>query len=461
MVLVKHLISPATLPKPPIATPNTVVEQLSILSYNVLLPNSVDGWWTYKMYAPPLPPDLQYQSSWEYRQDLLKQRIKLIDADVVCLQEVSPESFLSDFAFMSDELGYDGVEMYKRGRFRPATFWKKSRCELVTPPVHKDRSLLTAFRPKVSTTNSSIAEEKSETGNNSNWYVVNLHLQAGKQGARRLRQINEALRGVMTMARKQKEPQPEKTVRLVVVGDFNGQAECAAIRYLEDGFVDETFVEDNESVTSKRKELPLASPMMDVATSVVRSPPPTLVVSELISSLMEESTYDNPVLSKGMRERLERIYNRLAANNKDGVMGQEEVEQWLKKINLKLNRGDEFREAAKQMGWIDPNPDDSFEEKKQRVKLPRDGVLTLTGFIQVYQNELNHGKFWGIGHDMAVLGDPLPDAGVFEARFDHMYCSEALEPVVVLDTLSKTPCPNSKEPSDHLPVAAVFQLAKN
>ena len=84
MVLVKHLISPATLPQPSIIKPPSCVEQLSVLSYNILLPNSEDGWWTYKMYSPPLPKELQYQSSWEYRQDLLKKWIQLIDADVVC-----------------------------------------------------------------------------------------------------------------------------------------------------------------------------------------------------------------------------------------------------------------------------------------------------------------------------------------------------------------------------------------
>jgi hypothetical protein len=59
---------------------------------------------------------------------------------------------------------------------------------------------------------------------------------------------------------------------------------------------------------------------------------------------------------------------------------------------------------------------------------------------------------------MAVLGDPLPDDGVFEARYDRMYCSAALEPVAVLDTVSKVSCPNSNEPSDHLPVAATFKI---
>jgi mRNA deadenylase 3'-5' endonuclease subunit Ccr4 len=112
------------------------------------------------------------------------------DADVVCLQEVAPESFLDDFAFMSD-LGYDH-EMFKKGRFRPATFWKASKLDLATGPVHKDRTLLTAFRLKM------------DFKENSVWYVLNCHLQAGKQAQRSLRQINEGCRAVINLSRKLK-----------------------------------------------------------------------------------------------------------------------------------------------------------------------------------------------------------------------------------------------------------------
>lgn len=114
----------------------------------------------------------------------------MVDSDVVCLQEVSPESFESDFAFMREELGYDGCEMFKRGRFRPATFWKTDRVDLVMPPVHKDRTLLTVFRKKNDPTDP--------------WFVLNCHLQAGPNGPRRVRQINEGVRGIMTAARKLK-----------------------------------------------------------------------------------------------------------------------------------------------------------------------------------------------------------------------------------------------------------------
>lgn len=412
------------------------------------------------MYMPPLPEELQYQSSWDYRRDLLKERIELVNADVVCFQEIAPRSFEKDFEFMQ-ELGYDGVEVFRKGRFRPATFWKTSACELAMPAVHKDRCLLTAFR-----LNSSSKEDDNEPSRSkeaqsttSNWYVCNCHLQAGKQGPRRVRQINEALKGIMTMARKQKEPNPESLLRVIVCGDFNGGQECGAVRFLEDGFIDENFREDGEPVSSGLKKMPLDKPMVDAATSVPdRDPPATLVVSELMSNLMEEASYENPVLSQSMLERLERIYKTLASDRE--VMNLEDVEKWLRIINRDLGRGDEYRQAAKQMGYVDnyENPDESYEEKKKRVKLPEEGVLTLEGFINVYRKELEAGKFWGIGHDMAVLGDPLPDDGVFTARFDRIYYSQNLRPTALLDTTSDIPCPNGREPSDHLPVAASFQV---
>ena len=445
MVAIEHLISPATLPKPVAGIPS-----LSVLSYNVLLPNSVDGWWNFKMYNPPLVEEKDWHiSNWDYRRDLLKERIQKVDADVVCLQEIAPESFENDFSFMSD-LGYDGVELYKKGRFRPATFWKTSHCALVSPAVHKDRSLLTAFNLK------DLSEDPRY------WYVANVHLQAGKNGPRRVRQMNEAIKGTLTLARKLKEPEPESTIRLIVCGDMNGEQECGAIHFLEHGFVDETFLEDNEPVSSGRKELPLAQPMKDATNCVTRSDnnesPPTMVVAELMSSLMTEASYDNPVLSADMLDRFERIYRRLATGD-GGVMTLRDVENWLIKINHELGRGDEYRNAAIEMGWEDPNPDDPFEVRKRRIKLPSDGVLTLQGFQNIYQKELDGGKFWGIAHDMGVLGDPLPDKGLFTARYDRMYCTPALQPVAVLDTIANKPCPNKEEPSDHLPVAVSFQLA--
>lgn len=372
-----------------------------------------------------------------------------------------------------EDLGYDGVEMFKKGRFRPATFWKSSRCQLAAEPVHKDRTLLTAFL---------IPNAKDRA-----WHVLNGHLQAGKQASRRLRQINEGVRAAMTLARKLKgmhstflqdvyksrcysycyaldvillEPNPESSLRLIVCGDFNGGPECGAVRYLEDGFVDSDFLEDGEIVTSSKKQMPLSSPLADAVCSLEREPPPTLVVPELISLMVKEGTVDDPKLSKDLVERFTRIFERRASHtNKktfEKYMDINDVEKWLIAINGIVSRGSEFREAARQMGWKEPGQDDQMEAK---ITLPENGMLSLDGFLTVYEKELRGGKFWGIAHDLAVLGEHLPHVGIFKGRYDRMYCSAALRPTAVLDTLCEKPCPNDVEPSDHLPIAASFSLS--
>jgi hypothetical protein len=75
------------------------------------------------------------------------------------------------------------LQLFKKGRFRPATFYKKDRVEIVTPAQHKDRTLLTTFR---------LLDEDGGVKDNY-WHVLNCHLQAGKQGGRRVRQILEGV----------------------------------------------------------------------------------------------------------------------------------------------------------------------------------------------------------------------------------------------------------------------------
>jgi hypothetical protein len=342
------------------------------------------------------------------------------DADVVCLQEVSPLSYDGDFAFMKD-LGYDSNEMFKKGRFRPATFWKSSRCFLMSDPVHKDRTLLTAFRLRAQPIDQTGIAPFPPPGT---WYVLNCHLQAGKQGSRRLRQIHEGAKAVMTLCRKL-ERGCSKSLRLIVCGDFNGGAECGAVRFLEDGFVDETFREDGQAISSGRKALPLDQPMQDAVLSVDREPPSTLVVPELMSIMIQGGSYENLVLSEAVTTRLTTIFDRLATqyspDRSTQAMSKKDVEQYLIAVNGKVGRGSEFREAARQMGWVAKGtlrgPDEEDEDNEE-VSLPENGVLTLAGFLGIYENELKQGKFWGIAHDLAVLGEPLPDVGVFQSRFD-------------------------------------------
>jgi hypothetical protein len=259
---------------------------------------------------------------------------------------------------------------------------------------------------------------------------------------------------------------------LIVCGDFNGGDECAAVSFLQNGFIDSSFYEDGEPVTSSRKVLPLDNGLIDAMKAVSnREPPPTLCVPELITLMVDGNAYENPKLSMAVVERLSRIFNQRAtaiassSTTESVVMTLADVEKYLTDINKKCGRGSEFREAARQMGWKEEaetqnNPqnedENASDREKSAIALPRDGVLTLDGFINIYQSELQQGKFWGIAHDLAVLGEPLPSVGLFQARFDRIYHSVAVKVNAVIDFTSDEPCPNANEPSDHLPIAASF-----
>ena len=262
------------------------------------------------------------------------------------------------------------------------------------------------------------------------------------------------------------EPDPEKTLPVIVCGDFNGGQECGAVQYLENGFIDETFREDGAPVSSGRKDMPLESPMVDVMDTLERVPPPTLVVSELISQLVKgraDEAYQTPSFNKDTLDRLTRIYKSLATSTDpvsgDPIMSSTDVEKWLVAINGQVGRGSEFREAVKQMTIDKDSEDGDTNEEFERPRVvPTESYLSLEGFQMVYTQELRQGKFWGIAHDLAILGEPLPDVGNYEGRYDRLYCSTTVSPLAVMDFLAEAPCPSKIEPSDHLPIAAAFEL---
>ncbi|CAM9740082.1 unnamed protein product [Ectocarpus fasciculatus] len=113
---------------------------LTVVSFNVLLPNGNDGWWMYKSYQPHVPEEHRV---WPFRKALMREYLLSKDADIVCIQEASAETFETDFDFMKDA-GYDYV-LHTKFRFRSATFFKTSRLELASEK-HKDRVLVTGLR---------------------------------------------------------------------------------------------------------------------------------------------------------------------------------------------------------------------------------------------------------------------------------------------------------------------------
>ena len=165
---------------------------------------------------------------------------------------------------------------------------------------------------------------------------------------------------------------------LIVCGDFNGGDECGAVRYLETGGIGPSFIEDGAPVASREKPCPMSQPLSDISTFTSRPAPPTLVVAELISQMVKDksSAYEKPELSEDCINRLTRCFYNYAT---DGVvMNIEDTKKWLIDINKEVGRGSEYRSAAREMGWSEPEKDgnENNPKVKPRITLPEDGLVS-------------------------------------------------------------------------------------
>jgi hypothetical protein len=135
-------------------------------------------------------------TTWKYRSHLIQDDLEKCTPDIVCFQEVYPETFDYDFQFMI-ELGYDCSEIFRKGEFRPAIFWKSSKVSPTSEPIHRDRCLIIPFELVSS------SPTPSSSGFQLPLYVCNCHLQAGVNNSdRRFRQVSDALETIRKHATK-------------------------------------------------------------------------------------------------------------------------------------------------------------------------------------------------------------------------------------------------------------------
>ena len=241
--------------------PSQPGRSFSVATFNVLLPNGVDGWWIPKMYPPEVPDEAR---RWPHRQRRLAAILLGIHGDhgpdLICLQETSPESFAADFRFLT-EAGYDAL-IHRKGRLRPATLWRTDRLTLIGAQ-HRDRVLVTTLAP---------------TDGPAAVHLVNLHLTAGAHPDRRLRQVHEGLQRVW-------RTDPDPGARLVVCGDFNGYGPTAVRRLLTHGQVAAGVCEPRwpgRPLTSRDRCVPFG-PLIDAYAAAYhpRPAPPTLIVPKV------------------------------------------------------------------------------------------------------------------------------------------------------------------------------------
>jgi len=253
-------------------------KSFSLLSWNILLPNSKDNWWCHKQYSSNTPMSAR---QWPHRHSLIKDRILQSNADIVCIQEADGETFDQDFEFMKIA-GFDHV-LHRKFRFRCATFYKRDQFTLENE-AHKDRALVTALRSKSSEDTDSSSKidgkdtEQQETEDNI-LHIINCHLSGGAAPERRLRQVHDGLDQIRkwnnaiqlehTKYKKQGKRQAKNIARtlhkmneykdcgIIVCGDFNSDGNTAVRKLLVDGYVDSDWYEPQYptlQLTSKRKE---------------------------------------------------------------------------------------------------------------------------------------------------------------------------------------------------------------
>ena len=276
-------------------TCNGTSDGFSILSWNILLPNSQDNWWNHKMYNPWVA--MEYRQ-WAHRQALIRERLLKCQADIICLQEADGDTFDEDFAFLLEGGEYEAC-LHNKYRFRCATFFKRDKFEL-DQVSYRDRALVTSLKvldcslkkdDDIQTKMKKSNQKDNGDDSSRILYVVNCHLSGGAAPERRLRQVHQALDQIRKWKRKAHEalqkqekanrPNPKniqeaamevqrhESAATLVCGDFNSDGNTGVRRLLVEGSVDSEWREPQYpavSLTSSTKTNPLEdSCMVDAA----------------------------------------------------------------------------------------------------------------------------------------------------------------------------------------------------
>ena len=439
-------------------------------------------------------------------------------ADIVCLQECSPQSFESDWAWLADE-GYD-CALLAKGRMRPATFWKRERWELCQADgsdlpiaeeaeaeaadaadrgggspradkgahgvLHGDRTLTTILRP-LGPTGTAVAGQPAPL------WVINAHLSAGPEARRRLRQVHEALEAARKLIAKTAKPGATKPgtsgvpaagggkaaggkaaggggkggsasaaampARVVVAGDFNSQGHSAVRELLEAGEVLPSFRESGDPTEAAQAE-------SEVTSKPKRQALGRFADAQAVACAASGVARPPTLIAAELMSRMQQADGRPS----------EALRLALDEAFARLSSDGATLSDEEQAAWLLQVNKALGRGSEHRAALAareaRGGApLTREDFHAVYAAELAQGKFWGVEHDLRVLrGAGLREEGAapFTAAFDYIwFATDAMQLVGVQPGLEEDELaellsgrryglPDEKHASDHVPVAAAF-----
>ena len=385
---------------------------ISLMSYNILLPNSAQGWWVYKYYHPNVPEE---HRTWNARKKLLSAQIDR-RIDLFTFQECSLDTYATDLDFM---LETHTMLCHKRARIAMVTAWKSDRFELLAD-YHLNRSLVTVLREKSGVL----------------LCIVNCHLSAGRHPKERFQQVTKAISQV------EKLKSRFALDLILFAGDFNSSSEgTAVLRFLEDGILEPRFRESyygDVEITSKIKEHRLGR-FEEVYRHVTDS---TTMWARNSGACMLHPKTRKPLQS--FLDALHTLFECYSASARSLTL--EKVECWIRDINIEL-RGSEYRMA---------------------MELMENGVLSRESFVSVYLNEVNAGKHWAVYNDLLRKGIelPVPKPYIGKYALDQIWLrSNSYECSGVVPPISKENqqkieagdfTPNQWHPSDHFPLMVRF-----
>ena len=398
-------------------------DQISFLSYNILLPNNTEGWWIPKCYPPHTPPE---HTTWAYRKNLLLQQLLHSSADIIFLQEVAQSSWKEDFHDLL-ETGYEGTIHAKNNLFRCATFVQPQKIQI----VHTKH----CFRTLV----------QLATWKHGYIGLINVHLSGGPHPKIRIAQIHEALDALRKLC-VQEKISPE-SMPVVMGGDFNcNPLQEPLQKFLHSGqlsFEDRDPTYPDTALTQKGKKHVFPSFFHAYAT-YDSTPPPTLYGRPLINDFCgehnirdimrarQEGTLSS-LIKPEVHLAIRKLFEQYATHD---LMDTKACEQWIMNINGALHGGE----------WL----------ALQKLTMP----ITAKDFASIYIQNLTDGLWWSLDWDLHAhsLSIPRSQAPMHQETLDH-FLVRKLTVCALYDipVPAQGGLPNSMHPSDHLPIGMIIE----
>ena len=399
--------------------------EISITSYNILLPNNTEGWWIPKCYPPTTP---QQHRTWTYRKAKLIHHLTSVSADIICLQEVAQSSWKEDFAELWNQ-NYEGIIHKKNNLFRCATWYRSNKFALLETR-HSFRTLVHIFQ-----------DEHGPFG------VINVHLSGGPHPKTRMAQLHEALSALKKICNSHNLE--ASTLPVLLCGDFNcDPIDTPMHRFLTQGELhsdERNELYPNIQLTKKGKKH-IFSGLSSAYHQAFGSSPPTLFGRPLISNFCIPHTTQELLHARSSNtlktlikpetlHAIELLFNQYAQR---GVMNSEACVQWIHKINGAMRGGEK-----------------TYVEQFNHQ-------LTLEQFVYIYIQNLNHGLWWSLASDLHQHNIPLPDGSkdIYQDALDHIFirhCTATSIQNTKLPVAIPQGLPCSAHPSDHLPIGVVVE----